>query len=521
VVGGVGPVDASRDEANSRMTVTPASEHVDRHDRETLDRSLVRGVAWTGGIKWVTQIIAWATTLLIARVLTPQDYGLVGMAAVYLGLLTMLNDAGLGTTIIAMRDLRGSRLAQMHTLAVMIGITGFLVSCFVAAPLARFFETPALRSVVIVLSANFITMSLRTVPQASLQRQLRFGRVALIDGVSNVVTAMTGVVLAFAGFRYWSLVIGALAGGVVGTTVALLSQPIRFQRPRVDELGGALRVSRDIVISSIAWYVFQNADFFVAGKVLGAAALGAYTFAWNLAYSVVEKVTGLLTGVTSSIFSAAKHDPALLRRYLTHITGTLALVLLPATAGLALVAGDLLVIVGDKWRPAIVPLQLLVLYAGVRSLTPIFSQALTITGDTRYTMKRSVVAAIVLPVGFAIGARWGINGIATAWIVCHAPVVLVPLLRRVATHLGIGLRGFLQALRPALVSTGFMVVAVLAVGLAIPAGAPRLATLVIKIATGALAYSGALWLFFRDRILALVRLTTQLRADALPLVPVS
>src|SRR5262249_58706547 len=166
--------------------------------------------------------------------------------------------------------------------------------------------------------------------------------------------------------------------------------------------------------------------------------LGAYTFAWNLAYSVVEKVTGLLTGVTSSIFSAAKHDPSLLRRYLTHITGTLALVLLPATTGLALVAPDLLVIVGDKWRAAVVPLQLLVVYAAVRSLTPILSQALNITGDTRYAMKRNVVAAIVLPIGFAIGARWGINGIATAWIVCHAPVVVVPLLRRVSTHLGIG-----------------------------------------------------------------------------------
>ena len=496
------------------MSLTPAAETGDRYDRATLDRSLVRGVAWTGAIKWVTQIVTWIATLAIARLLSPEDYGLVGMAAVYLGLLTMLSEAGLGTTIIAMRDLQGSRLAQMHSLAAFIGLAGFVVSCFIAGPLAEFFKAPALRGVVIGLSANFILLSLRTVPQASLQRQLRFGRVALIDGVNNVVTATTGVLLAFAGFRYWALVIGALTGSVVATAIALVSQPIRFQRPKSDELADALRVSRDIIVSSIAWYVFQNADFFVAGKMLGAAALGAYTFAWNLAYSVVEKVTGLLTGVTSSIFSAAKHDPGLLRRYLTHITGALALVLLPATAGLALVASDLLVIVGDKWRAAVVPLQLLVLYAGVRSLTPILSQALTITGDTRYTMKRSVVAAIALPIGFVVGARWGINGIATAWIVCHAPVVMVPLLRRVATHLGIGPSAYLPVLRPALVSTLVMVLAVVAVTLAIPAGSPRVAMLVIKIGTGALAYAAALWLFFRERVLALVRLTAQLRGDA-------
>jgi teichuronic acid exporter len=248
--------------------------------------------------------------------------------------------------------------------------------------------------------------------------------------------------------------------------------------------------------------------------LLGAAALGAYTFAWNLAYSIVDKVTSLLTGVTSSIFSAAKHDSALLTRYLTQITGTLALALLPATMGLALVANDLLAIVGDKWKPAVTPLRLLVLYAGIRSLTPILSQALTITGDARYTMKRSVIAAIVLPLGFAVGARWGINGIAAAWIVCHAPMVMFPLLRRVATHLGIGPRSYLPVLRPALVSTAIMAVGVLAIALFIPPTTPRLATLAIKVVAGAVCYAGALWFLFRERVLALVRVAMQLRGNA-------
>jgi O-antigen/teichoic acid export membrane protein len=484
------------------------------YDRATLDRSLVRGVAWTGAIKWVTQIAAWVSTLAVARLLSPEDYGLVGMAAVYLGLLTMMNEAGLGTTIIAMRDLRGDRLGQMHSLSTIIGVAGFIFSCIIAGPMAAFFKAPELRWVVIVLSGNFVIMSLRTVPQAALQRQLRFGRVAFLDGVNSLVTATASITLAFAGLRYWALVLAALLGSSIATVIALTSLPLPFRRPKFDELRGALHLSRDIIIGSIAWYVFQNADFFVAGKLLGAAALGAYTFAWNLAYSIVDKVTGLLTGVTSSIFSAAKHDSALLTRYLTQITGTLALALLPATMGLALVANDLLAIVGDKWKPAVAPLRLLVLYAGIRSLTPILSQALTITGDARYTMKRSVIAAIVLPLGFAVGARWGINGIAAAWIVCHAPVVMFPLLRRVATHLGIGPRSYLPVLRPALVSTAIMAVGVLAIALVIPPTTPRLATLVIKVVAGAVCYAGALWFLFRERVLALVRVAMQLRGNA-------
>ena len=485
-----------------------------RIDRASLDRSLVRGVAWTGLIKWITQIAAWLSTLVVAKLLTPEDYGLVGMAAVYLGLLTMLSEAGLGTTVVAMRDLRGARLAQMHTLAMIVGVVGFVVSCILAAPLATFFDAPALRWVVIALSANFVIMSIRTVPQAALQRQLRFGRVALLDGANSLVTAATAVTLAFAGFRYWALVIAALVGSVVASSIALASHPIGLRRPDLHELRDALRVSRDIIVASIAWYVFQNADFFVAGKLLGAAALGAYTFAWNLAYSVVEKVTGLVTGVTSSIFSAAKHDTALLRRYLTQITGVLALALLPATAGLALVAEDMLAIVGDKWRAAVVPLRLLVLYAGVRSLTPILSQALTITGDTRYTMKRSIVAAIVLPIAFVVGARWGIVGIAAAWIVAHAPVVMVPLLRRVDTHLGIRPSAYVPVLRPAVVSTAVMTAGVLIVTLLMPDSVPPLALLVIKVATGAACYAAALGLLFRERVLSLIRAVTQLRGEA-------
>ena len=141
-----------------------SADHDVRHDAASLDRSLVRGVAWTGAIKWVTQIAAWVSTLAVARLLSPEDYGLVGMAAVYLGLLTMLSEAGLGTTVIAMRDLRGNRLGQMHSLSVIVGVVGFGVSWLVAGPLAAFFNAPALRWVVIALSANFIIMSLRTVP---------------------------------------------------------------------------------------------------------------------------------------------------------------------------------------------------------------------------------------------------------------------------------------------------------------------------------------------------------------------
>ena len=481
-------------------------------DRETLDRSLVRGVAWTGSIKWIAQVASWAATLMVARILTPDDYGLVGMAAVYFGFLMLISEAGLGMTVIALRQIGGEQLREMHTYAALMGVGGFIASCFVAPLLARFFGAPPLTWVIVVLSINFILVSLRSVPQAIMQRELQFRNYATLDGTNAIVTAGASIALAFAGARYWSLVVSTVIGGIATTALAFWWRPLRFRWPRFRELRETLTTSREILIGSAAWYVSQSADFFVAGKVLGTAALGTYTFAWSLAYSIVDKVTSLVNGVTSSIFSAAKHDRALLTRYITRIMGALGLVLLPATAGVALVSRELvLAVVGAKWAGAIVPLRLLVLYAGVRSLTPILSQALTITGDTRYTMHRNIGGAIFLPIGFVIGARWGIVGIATAWIVVHAPVVLIPMLRRVSQQLGIGFSSYVTAVAPAFVSAVIMSVVVLGVAALLPPGLSIWAVLGIKIAVGGLAYCAAIWLLFRERVMTLVRLIKQLR----------
>jgi len=502
------------DPADRPRLVANADEHEHRPvDRASLDRSLVRGVAWTGSVKWITQVAAWASTLVVARILSPDDYGLVGMAAVYFGFLILVSEAGLGMTVIALRELRGTQLAEVHTFAALMGVGGFVLSGLVSGLLASFFGVPALKWVVVVMSVNFILVSLRTVPQAVLQRELQFQRYAVLDGANALVTAAASVALAFAGARYWSLVVSTIAGGLVTTTLALLWKPLGFRWPHFHELRGTLKTSREILIASVAWYVSQSADFFVAGKMLGKAALGNYTFAWSLAYSIVDKVTSLVNSVTSSIFSASKHDRALLTRYITRIMGALALVLLPATAGVALVSRELVLgVVGAKWEAAIVPLRLLVLYAGVRSLTPILSQALTITGDTRYAMHRNIAGAICLPIGFVVGARWGIVGIATAWIIVHAPVVLVPQLRRVSKHLGIGIRDYAPAVAPAVASTSIMAATVLAVSMAIPQGLPVLLVLAFKVAVGAVAYVAAIWLFFRENVMALVRVLKQLRS---------
>jgi len=109
-----------------------------------LDGTLVRGLAWTAGMKWGAQIFSWASTLIVARILNPQDYGVVGMATVYLGFANLISEFGVGTTVITLRDLAEEDIAQLNGFAVLLGIAGFLLSCVAAVPLGKFFKSPAL-----------------------------------------------------------------------------------------------------------------------------------------------------------------------------------------------------------------------------------------------------------------------------------------------------------------------------------------------------------------------------------------
>jgi len=120
---------------------TPALETTQpTRDARDLDRSLLHGVVWTSGAKWASQLLAWVSTIIVARLLSPEDYGLVGMASIYLGLITLLSEFGLGAAVVTLRDLREEQVAQLNALSLLFGVAGLLVSGVVAIPMGRFFR---------------------------------------------------------------------------------------------------------------------------------------------------------------------------------------------------------------------------------------------------------------------------------------------------------------------------------------------------------------------------------------------
>jgi len=464
-------------------------------------------------MRWITQILSWLSTLVVARLLTPTDYGLVGMAGVYLGLIDLVNEFGLGTVIVQRRNLDENRLACLGGLSVMLGAIFFAISVALAGPLAGFFGQTSVRLIVIILSTRFVTSGFRVLPRSLLQRDLEFRKLAWIDGAEAVALTGTTLLLAVLGLRYWALVLGALCSGLLATVMTMVWRPHRLAWPRdFQSIAGEVSFGWQIVVSRVAWYAYSNADFAVVGRVLGAIAMGAYTFGWNIASIPVDRISGLLNRVTYAVFAAVQDDKAALKRYLLHLTEGLALIAFPVSIGLALVTDDfVLAVLGPHWRPAIAPLRLLAIAAPVRSIAVLYTQILLATGQAKRNMQFTLVAVCVLPALFYLGSRWGTAGVALVWVVGY-PAVVAPLYVREAFRTtDMKVSAYLRALWPAVSATAVMAGAVIAVRLAEPGQWNLYVRLASEVLMGAAVYAAATLWMHGARVRAFRRMLVEIK----------
>jgi PST family polysaccharide transporter len=369
--------------------------------------------------------------------------------------------------------------------------------------------------VVLVLSGGFIVSGFRTVPYSLLQKELRFKLLAVIEGLQGVVQALVTLVLALLGFGYWALVLGVLSFSITPTGLVLIWRRQSFALPKFSSLRKAIVYSRHILIGRLCWAAYNDSDFIVAGRVLGEAPLGAYTLAWTLAHTPLEKLTTLINRVTPSVFATIQTDSEALRRYIRNITGVMALVIFPATIGLALVAPEFVpLVLGPKWNGVVIPLELLALHALVRSNVILLTPLLNVIGEERLVMWNSVVAMIVLPISFYIGSRWGTAGIAAGWVVIY-PLLQLPLFLRIFRRIDLPGSEYWRTLWPAL--SGCIVMALSIQALKSVSGEmwPLYARLASEILVGIIAYGSVLLLLHRNYLRGILQFVRASRSGAI------
>ena len=459
-----------------------------------LDRALVTGLAWTGGIKWVAQLVSWAATLIVARLITPTDYGLFAMAMVYAGFVQLVNEMGLSPAIVQYRELTSRQVGQLGGLALLAGVALFALSLGLSGAIAAFFGEPVVRWIIVALSLTFIVRALQVVPRSLLARDLEFRRLAWINAGEALVWGFTTLLGALLGLGFWALVLGAVVSSAAVTVVLSMLRPHHLSWPRdVRSIANAIHLGWYIVVSQLCWYVYSHADLTIVGRVLGKAPLGAYTKGWDIASVPTDRISTLVGQVTPAVFSAAQKDQVALRRYLLALTEGLALLTFPLSVGLALVA-DLFVItvLGEQWRAAIVPVRLLGLYGGFRAIFNTLPQMLVATGHAKENMRFNLFAAVAVPTALYIGSRWGTTGVALAWIVGYPLITIPTFFRHTLRILDLRPSAYLRALWPAATAAAGIAVAVLLLRAVIPPAWPAGLRLVMEVLGGAVGYVAVL-----------------------------
>ncbi len=463
----------------------------------TLARAGASGALWQGLAQVVGKSIVLITTIVLARLLSPQEYGLVALALVLMAYAESIADAGVAQALIYLeRNTETARAAMLISV-----LTGFIlaITAVAAAPaIASFFDNPEVAPLVRVLAVSLLATSLGAVPEALLRRRLRFQRLTAATVVRAVITGVVTVSLAVAGYGAWSLAIGTVAGSVSYSLACWLLVhevvPWQIWRARADDLKATIAYGAPVAGSTLLARLIFDVDYLIIGRLLGAQALGYYTLAFRLPEFIIINVFFVLSSVMFPLYARARNDPQRLRRGYLRSVQIQSLYGVSAGVGLAVVAPFVVPLVfGAKWLPAVVPLALLSLYAAARSMGAGANEVYKAVGRPGISIGISLVRLAILVPVLIMAARWG-GIVGVAWAQFGVAILFAIGMQAVAARV-MQLRAWdlLSAISPALLC-GAVVALVGVVGLRLPL--PPAASAVIVVVTGVAAVAGVLRLAY-------------------------
>lgn len=408
----------------------------------------MRGLRWIGAARLFAQLVTWGLTIVTVRLLEPRDYGIVATSGLFTILAMQLMDGGLSTVLVSRRDLS----PRMHGAAVTaVMLLSLLLAAVISAsaPLgARLFNNGALLNVLRVASLYLPLSALAVVPTVLLSKALRFRELALAQAGSSVLQGLATLAMAWWGASYWALIVGTLFGSVVRAALLWLSLE---QRPRPNLELGALRPlwasGGQLVAQRLLYFVAQDFDTFMLGRLRGAVVLGPYSLAKTLAHSALDQLSGIVSQVSTPVFAAqAGNDRAQLNGVVLMIATVSALVFPFFWLGGVLSQAALPLVFSTRWDPMVIPFMAFAFALPFRSVFTLLDFAVVGTGRISVTFRNMQTwAAVMMPLLF-VAAHFGVNWTAASWCVGF-PLVFVLSMRRIARAFGVGLWLLLKPMR--------------------------------------------------------------------------
>jgi len=416
------------------MTSKPSSSEASRflrtdHLKANLKQRSVRGGLITLSAQPIRIGLSFLVNVVLARMLTPQDYGLVGMVTAITGLISLFKDLGLTAATIQREEINHQQVSTLFWVNVFLGCATALVTVVLAPVIANFYNEPRLIPITLTLAVGFLFSGLGAQHAALLNRQMEFTQLVLNDILSQIIGIGVAITAAWYGLGYWALVIFPLLSAAVSTIGYWIACDWRPGLPaRKVGVRSLLSFGANLTGFGIVNYFARNLDNILIGRFWGAQELGLYTKAYQLLLLPLNQINSPIASVAIPVLSRLADSPMRYRQVYLRVLEKIVLITMPLVVFM-LATSDWLVelLLGKQWSGASNIFMLLGVAGVLQPIANTTGWLFISQGRTRHMFQWGIIGSSILVVSFLVGLPWGAIGVASAYSILFT-LVLLPIL---------------------------------------------------------------------------------------------
>jgi O-antigen/teichoic acid export membrane protein len=480
---------------------------------KSLGKVAKKGVLWSFCRESVTAILFFPSSMILARLLSPREFGIAAAATFFVLLAARLSELGFNAALVRSKTLTPAHLSTVFVMNLAVGVVSFAVLTAIAPLVGAFYDVPDAARILPVAATTFLIGPFGAVPAALITRNMRYREAAFLDWLQGLVFAVASVALAWLGLSYMSVVYARVIAAVVQSVSRMA---VARWRPSLTFSTQALRdifsIGAGIHTKRLLDYTAQNIDNLVVGKLLGMTALGLYDKAFSTMNRFLARMNTAGPNIMFRVFAIIHEDPDRFKRAYQKILLSTSLLGLPVFTLMVVTAPHLIVVLfGPQWRQTVLPFQILCVVGMLKLLNTYASSAIQAAGFIWSEVWRQTLFVAFVVLGIALFRTWGVAGAAIGVLLANTimSLLLQGLLLRVT---GLTMSEFLRPQLPAALCSAVLAALLVAVEylvVAISHTRSDLMLLVIQAVAGGLYYALFMLLVPLHDVRTLVRDTLQ------------
>jgi teichuronic acid exporter len=378
-----------------------------------IKKKTINGVLWSAVERFSIQGLQFIIGLVLARLLLPADYGLVGMLAIFLAMSHTFVKSGFSYALIQKKNRNETDFSTAFFFNIGVGILFYFILFFSAQFIASFYKTPELEPLTKVIGINVFISSLSIVQRAKLTIDLDFKTQAKASFISALIGGCVGIYMAYNGYGVWSLVVQSLLRNGINTILLwILSKWVPKAIFSITSFKSLFSFGSKLLGAGLLNTLFNNIYLILIGKLFNARELGFYTRAFHLQQFPSENITNILQRVTFPVLSSMQDDENKLLHAYKNFIKISAFIVFPLMMGLAIIAEPLVqLVLTDKWLPAVPMLQLLCFAGMLYPIHAINLNILNVKGRSDLFLKLEIIKKIIITIAILITFSFGIKAL--------------------------------------------------------------------------------------------------------------